>query len=239
MKKIIITIDGFSGTGKSTIAKKIAQRLGYLYVDTGAMYRAVTYWAMEQGFISQDDAKYNPNSVENIRIDVQKLLSKLQETDLDFRYDATLGVSQMYLNGQNIEDKIRTIEVANKVSHVAKIPQIRSYLVDIQRKIGRNKGIVMDGRDIGTIVFPDAELKIFMTASEEVRAQRRYNELIAKGENVSLEEVLQNIRQRDAIDTSREESPLQKAPDAIVLDNSHTTIDDLVNQILEKAQKHL
>lgn len=227
MKKIIIAIDGFSSTGKSTIAKKVAQALQYIYVDTGAMYRAVAYMAEKEGLIS-------PYGVES-----QYIIGNLKQSHIEFKYNAELGYSEIFLNGENIENKIRSIGVANIVSHVAKIPQVRAYLVDIQRNMAKEKGVVMDGRDIGTVVFPDAELKIFMTASEEIRAQRRYNELISKGETVTFDSVLENIRQRDYTDTHRQESPLKKASDAIELDNSYVSIEELVQKIVDLAEEKI
>ncbi len=218
--KIIIAIDGYSSTGKSTTAKAVAKALGYVYIDTGAMYRAVTYLALEEGLVSTSG------------IEVKSLMKVLRKSEIKFEYNPELGYSEIYLNGKNIEHAIRGIEIANWVSEVAKQPEVRSFLVDLQRKMGKDKGIVMDGRDIGTTVFPEAELKIFMTASEQVRAERRYKELQSKGEKVSLEEVLANIRHRDHVDTTRKESPLKKANDAIVIDNTELSIDEQVEKIL-------
>ncbi|MGP1479903.1 MAG: (d)CMP kinase [Capnocytophaga sp.] len=223
---IIIAIDGYSSTGKSTTAKAVAQALGYVYIDTGAMYRAVTYLALEKGFASTSG------------IEVKALMKVLRKTDIKFVYNATLGFSEIYLDGKNIENEIRGIEIANWVSEVAKQPEVRTYLVNLQRKMGEQKGIVMDGRDIGTTVFPNAELKIFMTASEQVRAERRYKELKAKGDNASFEEVLANIQHRDHIDTTRKESPLRKADDAVVIDNTHLTIEEQVQKILSLMEKY-
>lgn len=208
MKKITIAIDGYSSTGKSTIAKQLAKALGYVYVDTGAMYRAVTLFAMRKGFID-----------ESIK-DSTRLVTSLDEIELAFRYNAALGFSEMYLNGENVEKEIRTLEVSRFVSPVAEIEAVRLKLVAMQQKMGKAKGIVMDGRDIGTVVFPDAELKIFMNASPEKRAYRRYKELLDRGEEVDYAEVLKNVQQRDEIDSSREFSPLRKAKDAIEFDNS-------------------
>lgn len=224
MKKIIIAIDGFSSTGKSTIAKGVAKKLGYIYVDTGAMYRAVTLLAIRKKLINND------------LINENELLSELNNSTISFVYNPILATSEIHLNGENVEHQIRGIAVADKVSLVAKYGKIRQHLVSIQQEMGKNKGIVMDGRDIGIAVFPEAELKIFMIASEKIRAERRYKELIEKGENISLESVLQNLRQRDFMDSTREESPLQKAPDAIEIDNSHTTINDLIEQIVNLAK---
>lgn len=224
MKKIIIAIDGYSSTGKSTIAKRVANTLQYLYIDTGAMYRAVTFLALKRGFISEGK--------QTLTIDKDSLLIALKQSIIRFEHNSELGVSEIYLNGQNIEKEIRGLSVASYVSEVAKIPEVRAYLVALQREMGREKGVVMDGRDIGTVVFPEAELKIFMTASEEIRAQRRFLELQQKGEVTTYEEVLQNIQKRDYEDTHRKESPLQKALEAIEIDNSSTTIEEVVHKIV-------
>ncbi len=224
MKKIIIAIDGYSSTGKSTIAKRVANTLQYVYIDTGAMYRAVTFLALKRGFISEGK--------QTLTIDKDSLLIALKQSIIRFEHNPELGVSEIYLNEQNIEKEIRGLSVANYVSEVAKIPEVRAYLVSLQREMGREKGVVMDGRDIGTVVFPEAELKIFMTASEEIRAQRRFLELQQKGEVTTYEEVLQNIQKRDYEDTHRKESPLQKALEAIEIDNSSTTIEEVVQKIV-------
>ena len=224
MKKIIIAIDGYSSTGKSTIAKRVANTLQYVYIDTGAMYRAVTFLALKRGFISEGK--------QTLTIDKDSLLIALKQSIIRFEHNSELGVSEIYLNGQNIEKEIRGLSVASYVSEVAKIPEIRAYLVALQREMGREKGVVMDGRDIGTVVFPEAELKIFMTASEEIRAQRRFLELQQKGEVTTYEEVLQNIQKREYEDTHRKESPLQKALEAIEIDNSSTTIEEVVQKIV-------
>jgi cytidylate kinase len=224
MKKIIIAIDGYSSTGKSTIAKRVANTLQYVYIDTGAMYRAVTFLALKRGFISEGK--------QTLTIDKDSLLIALKQSTIRFEHNSELGVSKIYLNGQNIEKEIRGLSVASYVSEVAKIPEVRAYLVALQREMGREKGVVMDGRDIGTVVFPEAELKIFMTASEEIRAQRRFLELQQKGEVTTYEEVLQNIQKRDYEDTHRKESPLQKALEAIEIDNSSTTIEEVVHKIV-------
>lgn len=224
MKKIIIAIDGYSSTGKSTIAKRVANTLQYVYIDTGAMYRAVTFLALKRGFISEGK--------QTLTIDKDSLLIALKQSIIRFEHNLELGVSEIYLNGQNIEKEIRGLSVASYVSEVAKIPEIRAYFVALQREMGREKGVVMDGRDIGTVVFPEAELKIFMTASEEIRAQRRFLELQQKGEVTTYEEVLQNIQKRDYEDTHRKESPLQKALEAIEIDNSFTTIEEVVQKIV-------
>ncbi len=208
MEKITIAIDGYSSTGKSTIAKQLAKALGYIYVDTGAMYRAVTLFAMRNGFVGDE------------RENIHALVKLLPKIALKFEYNETLGYSEMFLNGQNVENEIRTLKVSENVSRVAEIEEVRHMLVDMQKDMGTEKGIVMDGRDIGTVVFPDAELKIFMTASPEKRAHRRYKELLDKGEKVSYENVLKNVQNRDRIDSTREFSPLRKAEDAIEFDNS-------------------
>ena len=199
MRKITIAIDGYSSTGKSTIAKQLAKSLGYVYVDTGAMYRAVTLFAMRNGFVGQDKRNFEA---------LVRLLPKIQ---LNFVFNKTLGYSEMYLNGENVELEIRKLEVSRYVSKIAELEQVRFKLVEMQRRMGEKKGIVMDGRDIGTVVFPDAELKVFMTASPEARAARRYKELLEKGEKVTYEAVLKNVQERDHIDSHREFSPLKKA----------------------------
>ena len=234
MKKIIIAIDGYSSTGKSTTAKLVANALQYVYIDTGAMYRAVTYLALQQKFLS-----FSEEGKEKQSIDEQGLLRALEQSAISFRYNSQRGASELYLNGENIEKEIRSMTVATYVSEVAKIPQVRAYLVNLQRQMGEQKGIVMDGRDIGTVVFPEAELKIFMTASEQIRAQRRFEELQQKGEQASYEQVLKNIQERDYQDTHRTESPLQKAHDAIEIDNSNTTVIEVVSQIVQLAQEKI
>ena len=234
MKKIIIAIDGYSSTGKSTTAKLVANALQYVYIDTGAMYRAVTYLALQQKFLS-----FSEEGKEKQSIDEQGLLIALKQSAISFRYNSQRGASELYLNGENIEKEIRSMTVATYVSEVAKIPQIRAYLVNLQRQMGEQKGIVMDGRDIGTVVFPEAELKIFMTASEQIRAQRRFEELQQKGEQASYEQVLKNIQERDYQDTHRTESPLQKAHDAKEIDNSNTTVIEVVSQIVQLAQEKI
>jgi len=226
-KKIVIAIDGFSSCGKSTFAKAIAKRLGYLYIDSGAMYRAVTLELIRRGLINDQG------------VDTSKLDEVLSEISIGFSYDPNKLAYVTTLNGQVVEDEIRSPRVANRVSMVAAIPAIRKRLVELQRELGKSKGIVMDGRDIGTVVFPDAELKIFMTADPHVRAQRRLKELQEKGINVSFDEVLKNIEERDYIDQNRDTAPLRKADDAIVLDNTNMTVeeqmdwvDNLVKRIL-------
>ena len=234
MKKIIIAIDGYSSTGKSTTAKLVANALQYVYIDTGAMYRAVTYLALQQKFLSSSEEGKEKQS-----IDEQGLLTALKQSAISFRYNSQRGASELYLNGENIEKEIRSMTVATYVSEVAKIPEVRAYLVNLQRQMGEQKGIVMDGRDIGTVVFPEAELKIFMTASEQIRAQRRFEELQQKGEQASYEQVLKNIQERDYQDTHRTESPLQKVDDAIEIDNSDTTVIEVVSQIVQLAQEKI
>ena len=221
MKNITIAIDGFSSTGKSTLAKQLAKQLGYIYVDTGAMYRAVALYAMENGFISSEN------------FDNEKLISSLSNIKLNFVFNADLGFAEMFLNDKNVEKEIRTMEVSRNVSRVAEISQVRAKLVEQQQEMGKNKAIVMDGRDIGTVVFPNAELKIFMTASAETRAQRRFDELQSKGDSVSFEEVLKNVQERDYIDTHRTDSPLVIADDAIEIDNSYLTREEQFNAVLE------
>jgi len=221
LKKITIAIDGFSSTGKSTLAKQLAKELEYVYVDTGAMYRAVAYFAMQNQFIGADF------------FDKKALVESLPKIQLEFKFNADLGFAEMYLNGENVEKQIRTIEVSNFVSKVAEVSEVRSKLVEQQQEMGKNKAIVMDGRDIGTVVFPNAELKIFMTASAETRAQRRFDELQQKGDNVSYEEVLKNVVERDHIDTHREDSPLVIADDAIEIDNSYLNKEEQFAAVLE------
>jgi cytidylate kinase len=220
-KKITIAIDGFSSTGKSTLAKQLATHLGYVYVDTGAMYRAVAFFAMQNGFINDEF------------FDKESLIKSLPFIKLQFKFNADLGFAEIYLNKVNVETEIRTIEVSSFVSKVAEVSEVRTKLVEQQKEMGKDKGIVMDGRDIGTVVFPDAELKIFMTASATTRAQRRYNELVAKGDRVTFEEVLKNVEERDYIDTHREDSPLVMAEDAIEIDNSHLNRKEQFELVLE------
>lgn len=221
-KKIIIAIDGFSSTGKSTLAKELAKHLGYVYVDTGAMYRAVALFAMRNGYIGKDF------------FDVASLVNSLPYIKLVFQFNPNLGFSEMYLNETNVEQEIRTLDVSNFVSKVAEIPEVRSKLVEQQQQMGKSKGIVMDGRDIGTVVFPEAELKIFMNASAHTRAQRRFKELKEKGDTISsFEDVLKNIEERDYIDTHREDSPLVKAKDALEFDNSNITKQEQFEKVLK------
>ncbi|GAA6767492.1 (d)CMP kinase [Flavobacterium sp. CGRL1] len=221
MKKITIAIDGFSSTGKSTLAKQLAKELEYVYVDTGAMYRAVAYFAMQNKIIGADF------------FNKEALIEALPKIQLEFKFNSDLGFAEMYLNGENVEKQIRTIEVSNFVSKVAEVSEVRSKLVEQQQEMGTNKAIVMDGRDIGTVVFPNAELKIFMTASAETRAQRRFDELQQKGDNVSYEDVLKNVVERDYIDTHREDSPLVIADDAIEIDNSYLNKEEQFAAVLE------
>jgi cytidylate kinase len=213
-KRIIIAIDGHSSCGKSTFAKAIAARLGYIFIDTGAMYRAVTLYALENGAIM------------NGIVDEERVEAMLGDVDIDFRFNAERGASDIYVNGDLVEGKIRTIEVSNCVSAVSSIGAVRHKLVSMQQQMGRKGGVVMDGRDIGTVVFPDAELKIYMTADAMVRAERRFKELVAKGDNVTLEQIYENVVSRDKADMSRAISPLRKADDAIVLDNSHMSVEE-------------
>lgn len=210
----MIAIDGFSSCGKSTFAKMIAARLGYIFIDTGAMYRAVTLYALENG------------AIVNGIVDEQRIRTLLDRIVINFRFNPQRGASDIYVDGEWVEGKIRTIEVSNFVSAVSQIPEVRTKLVAMQQKMGREKGVVMDGRDIGTVVFPDAELKLFMTADPRIRALRRYEELREKGDSVSLEEIEQNIIDRDRADQSRAISPLRKAEDAVVLDNSYMSLEE-------------
>ncbi len=218
-KKIVIAVDGYSSGGKSTFARMLAARLGYIFIDTGAMYRAVTLYAIEHGAIAGGE------------VDEAKLKQLLGRMRLSFRFDPARGASDIYIDGQSAGEKIRSIEVSDAVSAVSRIPEVRAALVAMQREMGREKGIVMDGRDIGTVVFPDAELKIFLTADPAVRARRRYDELRAKGEEVPLARIEENIRSRDAADLGREVSPLRKATDAIELDNSNMTLEEQMEWI--------
>ena len=224
MNKITIAIDGFSSTGKSTVAKQLAKKLSYVYVDTGAMYRAVTYYAMQNGLINEDD------------FNSEALIYQLPNINISFKFNETLGFAEVYLNGINIEKEIRTLEVSSFVSKVSEISEVRKKLVEQQQKMGQDKGVVMDGRDIGTVVFPDAELKLFMTASAKNRAERRYKELIERGDKVNYQDVLNNVQERDYIDSNREDSPLAKADDAIEIDNSNMTLEEQFNKIMQLAK---
>ena len=227
MKKITIAIDGFSSTGKSTIAKQLAKQLGYIYVDTGAMYRAVTLYAMQQNYISNKVFKK------------EELINDLDKITLSFQFNKELGFAEMFLNGENVEKEIRTIEVSKLVSPVATISKVREKLVAEQQEMGKNKGIVMDGRDIGTVVFPDAELKLFMTASPDKRAKRRYKELIDRGDDVNYQEILHNVVERDRIDSTREDSPLINADDAIEFDNSDMGLKEQFERIFTLVEARL
>jgi len=227
VQKITIAIDGFSSTGKSTVAKQLAKHLGYIYVDSGAMYRAVTLFTMQNGWIDKD------------HFDVVTLVSNLSKVDISFKFNPDLGFAEVYLNGENVEKQIRTLEVSSFVSKVAAIPEVRYQLVKQQHQMGKDKGVVMDGRDIGTVVFPNAELKLFMTASAETRAQRRYDELINRGDDISYDDVLKNVRERDYIDSHRANSPLVKAEDAIEIDNSNLNLEEQFEKILNLVKTRL
>ena len=226
-KRITVAIDGFSSTGKITIAKQLASKLGYVYVDSGAMYRAMTLFSMQKGYISSS------------QFCVQDLIDNLGNASLKFIYNESLGYAEMYLNDVNVEKSIRSLEVSNLVSKVSAIPEVRRKLVAIQKEIGKNKAVVMDGRDIGSVVFTDAELKIFMTSSAETRAQRRYDELIEKGEKVSYQDVFTNVVERDRVDTSRKDSPLVKADGAIEIDNSQLSKEKQFEIILKLVEEKL
>lgn len=218
-EKIIIAIDGYSSTGKSTIAKELANKLGYLYVDTGAMYRAVTLYAMKHGMVGKDF------------LNEKELIKNLDKINLKFKYNQKLKFSEMYLNNKNVEKEIRSIEVSKLVSKVSTLSAVRKRLVEQQKELGVHKGLVMDGRDIGTVVFPEAELKLFMTASPEKRATRRYKELLDRGHKVTYQEILQNVQLRDKIDSTRKDSPLMKADDAIEFDNSDMGLKEQFDRI--------
>ena len=225
--KIIIAIDGFSSTGKSTIAKQLAKELSYIYVDTGAMYRAVTLYAMQQKYIS------------DIHFNTTNLIADLPKISLSFIFNESLGFAEIILNGLNVEKEIRSIEVSRLVSKVAAISEVRKKLVSEQQEMGKNKGIVMDGRDIGTVVFPDAELKLFMTASADKRATRRYKELLDRGDKINYEEILHNVQERDRIDSTREDSPLVLAKDAIEFDNSDMGLKEQFERIMSLVKMKL
>lgn len=225
MKKITIAIDGHSSCGKSTMAKELARQLGYVYVDTGAMYRTVTLFAMRHNLFLADG-----------EVDTDALRKCMPEIEVSFRFNEETGRPDAYLNGECVEKVIRSIEVSNHVSKVAAIPFVREAMVDQQRRMGAEKGIVMDGRDIGTTVFPDAELKIFVTASSKVRAQRRYDELKEKGMPADFDEIQKNVEERDYIDSHREVSPLRQAPDALLLDNSEMTIPEQNTWLMDKVK---
>ncbi len=227
MKKIIIAIDGHSSTGKSTLAKQLASYLGYVYIDTGAMYRAITLYAMQNHLI------------DNQHFDKENLVQKLPNITLHFEFDKTLGYGLMFLNNANVEKEIRTLEVSTFVSKIAEISEVRAKMVEQQQEMGIQKGIVMDGRDIGTVVFPKAEIKIFMTASPEIRAKRRFDELQSKGQNVAYNEVLANVTERDFIDSNRTDSPLIQAKDAILIDNSNLTREEQFKKIVALVEERL
>jgi len=225
MNKITIAIDGHSSCGKSTMAKDLAREIGYVYIDTGAMYRAVTLFCLQNGLIKDE------------KVDTEELRKHMDEISITFQLNPATGKPDTYLNGICVEDKIRTLEVSGKVSYVAALDFVREAMVDLQRLMGEAKGVIMDGRDIGTVVFPNAELKIFVTASDEIRAQRRYDELTAKGEKCNMEDILNNIRERDRIDSTRTVSPLRKADDAIILDNSNMTIAEQKAWLISQFQR--
>lgn len=223
MKKITIAIDGFSSTGKSTIAKQLAKKLEYIYVDSGAMYRAVTLYAMQNSFIDKNNFLK------------EELIKNLSKINLSFQFNNQLGFAEIFLNKINVENEIRTLEVSNFVSRIAEIPDVRRKLVEQQQKMGKNKGVIMDGRDIGTVVFPNAELKFFLIASAKTRAQRRFEEMIERGDNVTFNEILNNVQSRDYIDSTRADSPLIKAKDAIEIDNSNLTKEEQFHKIYKLA----
>ena len=225
MKKITIAIDGFSSCGKSTMAKDLAREVGYIYIDSGAMYRAVTLYSIENGIFDGND------------IDTEKLRKEIRNIRISFRLNPATGRSDTYLNDVNVENRIRTMEVSSKVSPISALDFVRTEMVAQQQAMGKEKGIVMDGRDIGTTVFPEAELKIFVTATPEIRAQRRYDELKAKGQEASFDEILENVKQRDYIDQHRDVSPLRKAEDALLLDNTNLTIEQQKEWLFEQFNK--
>lgn len=223
-KKITIAIDGYSSTGKSTVAKQLAAELGYVYVDTGAMYRAVTLYLMRKMIVTDTN------------FDEEAILRQLPFINISFVFNKELGYGEVHLNNENVEKEIRLMEVSQQVSKVAAVPDVRKMLVKIQQEIGKNKAVVMDGRDIGTVVFPDADLKLFMTASTEKRAERRYDELKGRGDEVKYEDVLANVKERDYLDTTREDSPLVKAEDAIEIDNSDMNLEEQFEKVLKLAK---
>lgn len=226
MKKITIAIDGFSSCGKSTMAKDLAKEIGYTYIDSGAMYRAVTLYCLENSLFTSDGS-----------VNSEELEKHINDISVSFCLNEATLKPETFLNGVNVESKIRTMEVSSRVSLVAALGFVREALVKLQQEMGKSKGIVMDGRDIGTVVFPDAELKIFVTASAEIRAKRRYDELMAKGQEVSFDEILKNVEERDRIDQTRAVSPLRKADDAIVLDNSNMTVEEQKAWLINEYQK--
>lgn len=225
MKKITIAVDGFSSCGKSTMAKDLAREVGYIYIDSGAMYRAVTLYSIENGIFNSDV------------IDTERLKKEIGNIHISFRLNPQTGRPDTYLNGVNVENKIRTMEVSSKVSPISTLDFVREKMVEQQQEMGQEKGIIMDGRDIGTTVFPDAELKIFVTATPEIRAQRRFDELKAKGQEAGFDEILENVKQRDYIDQNREVSPLRKAEDALMLDNSELTVEEQKKWLLDQFNK--
>ena len=227
MHKINIAIDGYSSCGKSTLAKALAKKLNYVFIDTGAMYRAVTLYAMRSGFFVDDT------------LDTQKLIHELDKVEVTFEFNETAQKSHVLLNGEDVEDQIRSMEVSNKVSSIASVPEVRKKLVALQQAMGKEKGVVMDGRDIGTVVFPEAELKLFMTASPEVRVERRLKELQAKNPNITREEVKENIESRDFQDTHRAADPLRQADDALVFDNSELTPEQQLAKALHLVEERL
>ena len=227
MKKITIAIDGFSSTGKSTLAKQLAHHLQYVYVDSGAMYRAVALYALQNNLINGSDLK------------TAQLIHKLPLVMVTFDYNKVLESSEVYLNGTNVHEAVRSMEVSNAVSIVATVPEVRHQLVTLQQQMGSQKGIVMDGRDIGTVVFTDAELKLFMTASADTRANRRYEELAVNNSNLSLQAVLDNINLRDHLDSTREDSPLFKANDAVEIDNSNLSKEQQFEQVMKLVNSKL
>lgn len=226
MRKITITIDGYSSCGKSTMAKDLAREIGYVYVDTGAMYRSVTLFAMRNNLFNEDGS-----------IKTDELKSRMNEINISFKLNSETGRPDTYLNGELVEKEIRSMDVSARVSKIAALPFVREALVAQQQAMGKEKGIIMDGRDIGTVVFPDAELKIFVTASAEVRAQRRYDELKAKGMPADFDDILKNVKERDYIDSHRETSPLRKADDALELDNSNMTIEEQKTWLMARYQE--
>ena len=226
MRKITIAIDGFSSCGKSTMAKDLAKEIGYIYIDSGAMYRAVTLYCLENSLLNSDGS-----------VNTEELEKHINDISVSFCLNEATLKPETFLNGVNVESKIRTMEVSSRVSLVAALGFVREALVKLQQEMGKSKGIVMDGRDIGTVVFPDAELKIFVTASAEIRAKRRYDELMAKGQEVSFDEILKNVEERDRIDQTRAVSPLRKADDAIVLDNSNMTVEEQKAWLINEYQK--
>ncbi|MDP3432039.1 MAG: (d)CMP kinase [Bacteroidota bacterium] len=225
--KIVVAIDGHSSCGKSTIAKALAAKFGYVFIDSGAMYRAVTLYALRHNLVAGGELKK------------EELIGALSEIKIEFRYNPVSTKSDTYLNGENVEEEIRQLPVSQNVSPVATIAEVRAAMVRLQQEMGKNKGIVMDGRDIGTVVFPDAELKLFVTATAEIRAKRRFDELQAKGDNVSYAEILENVKERDFIDSTREASPLRKADDALVLDNSYLTREEQMEWAIERVEESL